>query len=221
VKKISLLFLFLLLFGQKKSWAKIERDISVKLVEERVNQRLFCYRLDKVTGTKVEKSKKEQWFVDGQEVAKDAYGQMLDEARLVEIKEGREREYKAQLAHDEFKETQRVALTKKLLKKTILDVEEKCSQFDRYQLAEYMSYDASTVESEIDFSNISVQHLEPARYLLAVSDDEFSLHKAEMTITALEKYPVKLQVLFENTVKNAIHQCDDTERLKKLLEIVS
>lgn len=221
MKNLSLFFLFSVGFFQVFVKAQVERDISVVYREERVNGRLFAYRLEIASGSKIPKSRKEQWFVNGKEVGKDEYEGQIDEAHLAQIRQEREKDHQNRLAHEQFKETQRIAVSKKLLKKVIGQIEHHFALFDRYELGEYIQYSPETIENEIDFTTFSAQHLNPARHYLTISDEEFSLDKAHSLISHLQNFPDKLRILFEDTVKHAISQCDDTERLKKLLEIIS
>ena len=201
--------------------AKIERSVSVELIEERVNGKLFSYRLDVVQGNKVENTRKERWTVEEHVVSREDYQEMIDLERLEEIKEARQKDYQRRLANYEFKHTQRVALTKKILKQLIDSIEQKCGRFKQYSLGQYMAYNSATFASEIDFANVPTHYLEPSRQLLLSTNELFSFEKAEEMIALLEGYSPRIQGLFEDTVKKAIAYCDDTHRLKQLLEIVS
>lgn len=201
--------------------ARVERSISAELIEERVDGKLFTYRLEVVSGSSVETGMKEQWLVNGASVDRCEYEQQLDTARLEELRREREKEHQARIAKHEFKLEQRVLLTKKLLKKLAQEAESLCQCFDRYGLASYIAYGPATFSSEIDFLNIPTYLLEPARQLALCHDSEFSFGRAEELMSSLQGCIAKLELLFEQTVRRAIEQCDDTQHLKRLLELVS
>jgi|GEM_PF-6902442 len=203
------------------AFARVERQACVELIEERINGILFSYRLDSACGGKSEASLKEQWMIDNKPVLKKEYDDRIAHEQLEELKRDRSREYEKRLEAYSFKNSQRIALFKKILRVTLKEIEEKYGQFERYGVRDYMAYSSDTVMSEIDFVNIPVQFLDFARRLVNSSDEDFSCQRAEALLATLEAYPSKLQVLFENTVKKAIARCNDTERLKKLLEVVS
>jgi hypothetical protein len=221
VKTLSLFLVFLGAgFGQI-CCVTVERNVSVELIEKRINGKLFAYRLDVMSGSKIENSRKEQWSIDGKQLDREEYEQIMDIDLLEQIKKEREEDYTARLARHDFKKIQRVALTKKLIKKLINEIEQKCTAFQRYELNQYMVYNSNTIANEIDFTNIPTHYLAPARQLLSETDDEFPFEKAESVLASLQGYPNRIENLFEDAVKRAIDQCDDTERLKRLLEIVS
>lgn len=201
--------------------AKVEREVTVKVIERRLDNKLFSYRIDLITGTKVENTKKEQWTVDGKTVEQNEYEELIDQAILAECKKEREKEQEALLADYNFKLEQRKAITKKMLNTLVSDIEKKCFAFQSYELEKYMAFSPSTIESEIDFANIAPYYLEPARQLVAADEDDFSFEKAEKILDSLQEYPKKITHLFEDTVKKAVDHCDNTQRLKKLLEVIS
>ena len=221
MRHLSLYLLFLVVCRQQVCQAQVERNLSVELIEERVNGKLFSYRLDIETGSKVKNSQKEHYMIEGEITTRQEYDQKIDFERLQEIKAQREKEYSQRFAQHEFKRGQRIALTKKILKNVIGEIEKKCTDFERYDLNQYMAYSPVTIENEIDFTNIATHYLEPARQFLFCSEEKFAFDQVESVLISLQHYPSKIGNLFEDTVKKAIEQCDDTERLKKLLEIVS
>lgn len=221
MKYLGLFFIFFGVMGGNSLVAKVERAVSVELIEERINGRLFSYRLEVVQGNKVQNTRKEQWVVDSQVLSQEEYEATIDKERLEELREKRQKERQSRLEKYEFNQAQRVALTKKIVRQLVEKIEDDCKKFNNYNLDHYMAYTDTTIASEIDFLNIPTHYLEPARQLLLASDDSFSFEKAQEIIDVLERYPIKLQGLFEDTVKNAIAYCDDTQRLKKLLEVIS
>lgn len=219
MKRLSLITFIMLNIGI--CFAKVERNLSVELIDERIDGKLFTYRLDVASGTKAQNKRSEEWLIDGKAVEQEEYNKEIDSARLNELKAQREKEYAARLARHDFKQAQRIALNKKLIRNLIAQIEKKCTLFGKYELNEYIAYGPTTVASEIDFTNIPTHYLEPARQMLALGDEEFSFEQFNTLLTSLEEYPHKLDQLFEHTVKNAIERCDDTQRLKILLEVVS
>ncbi len=201
--------------------AHIERHVSVELIEERINGVLFTYRYDHQTGCRVDMSIKEQWLIDNKSVKKEEYQERIAREMVAQITQ--EREYKdQQRVHMlTFKNTQQVALFRKLLVVTMEDIKKKYAHFAHYGLEAYLAYSNDTIASEVEFRSLLTQVCDSIKHLLSLSDEEFSCKKAEAVLSTVDHYPKKLQILFENTVKKAIRDCDDTARLKKLLEIIS
>lgn len=207
---LSLFFMFGALSAQRI------KTVSVELVEEKYNGKLFTYRIDVVNGVK-----KEQWTMAGKSTDRETYEAELLFEKLQEAKDKREKVYQARIDKLEFKQQQRVALSKKLLKKEIDAVQKKFDLFEKYDLNEYYAFDSDSIASEIDFLNIPTQSIVPAQTYLQKNDDDFLLEKAEEYSETLQLYLEKLTTLFDDTVKKAINQCEDTQKLKDLLVIVS
>ena len=192
------------------------KTVSVELVEEKFNGKLFTYRIDVVNGVK-----KEQWTIAGKKADRDTYESELLFEKLQEEKDKREKEYQERVDRLAFKEQQKIALSKKLLKKEVEQVQNSFDLFEKHELSQYYAFDTDSIASEIDFLNIPTQALSPAQNYLTTSDDDFECEKAEEYINQLQAYSKKLTSLFEGTLKRAISECEDTQKLKDLLALVS
>lgn len=214
--KLLLSLIILCLFmGTQLTAKRIERTLSVDLIEERINGKLFSSHIEVTNG-----SLKESWSIDGKPVDHDDYTEARKEETLKEFDLEEHSQYKKRLEIYEFKQEQRIAATKKLIKSLIIDIEKILTQFKDYNVASYMRYSADTVPSEIEFLALSSQKLDQARHLATTENNEFSCDEGDKMIATLEDYPAKLQKLFQQTVKYAIDQCTDSRQLKKLLDIV-
>jgi hypothetical protein len=192
------------------------KTVAVELIEEEYNGKQFAYRIDVVNGVK-----KEQWTMAGKSTDYETYESEILFEKLQEEKNKREKAYQVRLADLEFKEQQRLAVFKKILKKDIDGVQQKFDLFQKYDLNEYYAFDATSIASEIDFLNIPIQCIIPAKNYLQQSDNDFECEKAEEYIETLQAYFKKISTLFDDTIKKAIDQCEDTQKLKDLLVIVS
>jgi hypothetical protein len=206
-------FCFMVMMWVSLGEAKIVRTVSVSLVEERVNGKLFAHRIDVVDGVK-----KEKWSMDGKGFEQDEYDQKILDEELEERRGQRQSEYDTRVRLAEFKHEARSQVIKQLLHQLVQEVEKGVSKFDKYELTPYMVYTPGTIANEIDFSNITTYTVSPARDLLVTN---FDPEKAKETIDVLEAYPTKLATLFEDSVNNAINKCDDPKRLKQWLEMLS
>lgn len=189
------------------------RTVSVSLVEEKINQKLFSHRIDVVDGVK-----KEQWTIDGKSVEQGIYDQRILEAELEERRIERELEYTQRVRMAEFKHEARSQALKRLLHKLVQQVEQGLSRFDKYEISPFIAYKPETIANEVDFNNITTYVVSPARDLLV---SYFDPELAKDTIEKLEAYPEKLTSLFEDSVTNAIDKCDNPKKLKQWLEMLS
>lgn len=194
---------------------RIERMISVDVIEERINGKIFSSRIEINNG-----SLKETWSIDGNPVDHDDYTKTRKEETIKEFDLEEHSNYKKRLEIYEFKQEQRIAATKKLIKSLIIDIEKVITQFKDHNITSYIRYSADTIPSEIEFLALSMQKLDQARHLATTDNKEFSCDEGDKMIATLEDYPAKLQKLFQQTVKYAIDQCTDSRQLKKLLDIV-
>ncbi|MCF7900388.1 hypothetical protein K9K77_02665 [Candidatus Babeliales bacterium] len=216
MKYITILSLFFMFFESSIVHAQRIKTVSVELIEEKYNGKFFSYRIDVINGVK-----KEQWIISGKATDRDTYESELLFQKLEEEKNKREKEYQERITRFELQQQQRVALSKKLLKKEINAVQHKFDQFKKYDLNEYYAFNSQTIASEIDFLNIPAQCIIPAKTYLQKDDDDFLVEKAEEYSETLQIYFNKLTCLFDDSVKKAIDQCEDTQKLKDLLVIVS
>lgn len=216
MKYVTILSLFFMFFESSIIHAQRIKTVSVELIEEKYNGKLFSYRIDVVNG-----AKKEQWTIAGKVTSRDTYESELLFQKLEEEKNKREKEYQDRINRFELQQQQRVTLSKKLLKQDINAVQHKFDQFEKYDLNEYYAFNSDTVTSEIDFFNIPTQCIMPAKKYLQKNDDDFLVEKAEEYSESLQASLEKLTTLFDDTVKKAIDQCEDTQKLKDLLLIVS
>lgn len=213
-KKIILSLVFGIVFFPID--AKRKRTVSIELIEDTYNGKLFSYRLDVVNGTS-----KEQWTIDGQGCDRDTYESTLLAQMMEEQKRNREQEYQKRIEKVAFKQEQKKVVQKKLIKRAIAKIEEQCDFFKEYGLNDYIAFDDTTIASEIDFLNIPTHYIQPAKHYIDSEYEDFSSEKAEEFFETLQSYSKKLALLSDNTVKKAIDQCEDTEQLKKLLTVVS
>ena len=221
MNKIKLILYALIINSSFSIFSHVERHLSVELIEERINGVLFSYRYDHQIGCKVEVSLKEQWLIDNKPVKKDEYDERIAREMVVQITLEREAKRQERVAMIEFKNTQQIALFRKLLISMMEEIKKSYARFAYYDLEAYLTYSNDTICSEVEFRSLLTQVCDPIKHLLSLNDDEFSCKRAEAVLDTVDKYPKKLQVLFENTVKKAIRECDNTTRLKKLLEVVS
>lgn len=209
-KKVVFLFLSLFLF---QCSAIVLRTVSVSLVEEKIAGKLFSHRIDSVDGVK-----KEQWMMNGKRVDQAVYEREILAAELEETKAKREEDYAQRVKMVEFQDQARSAVLKKLLYTAMQDVEQWLVKFKKYEIMPYLAYKPETISNEVEFANISSYGIAPARTLLFST---FDLELAKDSVDKLEGYSVKLATLFQDSVTRAIHQCDDSKKLKKWLELLS
>ncbi len=206
--------------GLNSCFGVVERQVSAQLTEERVNGRLFGYRIDSSLSGKGGATIKEQWIIDSKPVSRQEYELAFEKEFLEEFRKEREAEYQNKVKARVLKEEQRVLIVKKLLKNFIEKIEERCASFKKQGLEIYMAYSPDTIASEIDFINGGATLLEPAKRLLEISGENFKIEDAQKMVDMLEGYSKKVEILFESTVKKAVASCNDTEKLKKFLQIL-
>ncbi len=211
---LTLLFIMLLTKNMVIT-KKIERKVSVDLVEERINGKLFSSRIDVTNG-----SLKGSWSIDGKQVQEDLFKETRKEEIIKELEIEESLQNQKRLEELRFKQEQQILVTKKIIKSLVITIEKNIAQFKDQNLVNYIKYSHDTIPSEIEFSALSVQKLEQARHLATTTNTEFSCDEGDKMIAILEDYPAKLQKLFQQTVKYAIEQCTDTQQLKKLLDII-
>jgi len=217
MNRFSVIFLFLFAFCEFSTICphRVVEIVSIYCKKEVINGKVFIYRDDMVNS-----EKKEIWSIDGQLVKKDEYEEaILDaerEVRRQERQQEEEQRKKAQL----FKGEMTLVLQKKILRLTVDKIDELLKKFDTHNLKDFLAYKKQTISKEL-FDDLKGELLPEAKRLVYKKDEEYSWDDMNLMLAKVENLDEKLDLFYQDTVRNAIQQCDDTRVLKDLLELVS
>jgi len=189
--------------------------VSIYCKKEVINGQVFIHRDDLVNN-----EKKEIWSINGQLVTQDKYQEaILDAEREVRKQERRlqeERRKKAQL----FKNEMSLVLHKKILRLTVEKIDGVLKKFDTHNLTNFLAHKEDLISEEL-FENIKEDLLPEAKRLIYKKDQECNWSDMNLMLAKVGDLDEKLELFYQDTVRNAIKQCDDTKVLKGLLELVS
>lgn len=189
----------------------IKKQVSIYYKEEMVHGKLFTYRLDIVNGTV-----KENWVVDEKSVGHDQYEQEILEAEKEERRIERENERGHHLKIENLKHEARMAGQKKLLQEVILELERIVNTVKEHNLELYLQFKPETIGSKEQYDSIVNTLLPEAHDVLDNSD-----YKAlQESWDELQEYPARMRLLLYETINHVIRTVDDTQFLKKLLELL-
>ena len=211
----STLLLLLLQVPLFMSARIVKSRVEVFYVEEVADGHSFIYRIDAIDG-----KKRESWSIDGASVDLAEYSQELLQADMREHHRERDCERMKQLAKIEEEQELRVALSRKLVRLTLADVDRNYEKIANVRLYAYRVYDHTTFESAEQLQNFVEERCVQVRELLEEPSYQVDGQQLEAIARELGQYPERLEQMYRATIKNAIATCDDTKLLKELLTLI-
>jgi len=189
--------------------------VSVYCKKEVINEKVFIHRDDLVNS-----ERKEIWSVDGQLVSQNEYEEVILDAEKEVRRQERKIQEERRKKDQAFKDEVMLVLQKKILRLTVENIDEQLKKFDSHNLENFLAYKEDTISQEL-FENLKEELLPEAKRLLYKKDEDYNWADMNLMVAKVENLDEKLESLFQDTVRNAIKQCDDTKVLKDLLELVS
>lgn len=206
--------LLLLIYSAKAT--HIEKTTTTHSTTEKINGKAFHSFYQANNGVY-----QEAWNIDDVPVLQEEFYKKRLEEIVKEETIAQEVAYHRQKEALTFQATCQKTLLKKIILSVIKDIEKLIMQIQEKSLQPYKIFSKDTIPSEIELNILMTTTLEQARHLATKPDKDFNYQEGELTLTLLEEYPKKLNKLFEETVKKAIQECNETEHLKKLLDLVN
>ena len=118
----------------------------------------------------------------------------------------------------EFKHEARKQTARRLLQKILEQLEQSLAKFEVHDIKPFLVYNTQSIADEAELATIINYSVPEARALLA---GEFDIERALGIIDKFEPLDTKLALLFEDSVNNAINKCDEPQKLKKWLTMLS
>ena len=214
--KTVALAVLILAVGAETS-CRIEKTIRVNLVEERHNGKLFVSRVDDING-----EVKRSWAVDGASVSGDEYDQAILTAEMEDRRLQRKQEDERLIREQGFARKATMKIAKRLLEARIDAIGRELDKIDRCGLGQYCVFGSGGLASQDDLDMLRQNLLPRAKSMVNELGEEEPTYDGILEMErALEPYEDKLQAFFRNSFNNAISTCNDTRRLKELLEVVA
>lgn len=157
------------------------------------------------------------WSIDGQSVDKDAYKEAILDAEKEERRQERERQYLEQEDELAFQQRMRQTVLKKLLGTFIVRLEGLLAKIRAYNLQSFIGFGQHTFTQEQydDFMGQVLPHM-----CNLIKQEEPALTALQQMVDQAEEYEKRMKRLVQEAIETAIHRCDDTVMLKRLLNIV-
>jgi len=194
----------------------IKKVVTISVIEEQINGDTFVHRVDVIDG-----KKREQWAIDGKSVDHDTYIEHIIEAEKEELKRERLKQEEEDAKQRDFQIEMQHCLSKKMLSIVLKKIEKYLKKIDKYKLEQYIRYDSRSIPSEKEFDLVRHEYIPQVKNILNQSSNEVQLSQIKEMNELLNEYPERLHILFQDAIRNACDQSDDTKLLKELLELVS
>lgn len=194
----------------------VQRKTVVYIDEMTVHTSTFLHRQDYSFGQLAS----ELWLVNDQKVEKEDYQTQLDQAHHQELEEQAAREAAEREAHAAFLLQEQRAIIEKLVRCTIKKVEALRSKLLDDRLTPYLTFTPKGIQDQQDLSYLDNDLLPEIRKSLLESQTQ-TADTLQNLYDKLEPYQEKLQILYQETIRQARSQATDTKLLKDLLELVS
>lgn len=191
----------------------IDKSVSIYFVEEKVNGIPFTHRSDCIDGVK-----KEVWTIQGRAVAQEEYEEEILQAELQERRKERALQESRRRSQEEFAIKVQYQASKKLVRLLVPEVEAALKKLTDIRLEPYIHYTSHSFGSRADLDQVKA---DIAHAYDLLDQETVELADLQELYHTLELYPNRLQILYQDSVQNAIKKCDDTRLLKDLLELVS
>lgn len=189
--------------------------VSIYCKKEVVNGKVFIHRDDLINS-----ERKEVWSVDGKLVSQNDFQEAILDAEKAVRREERRAQEERRKKTQAFKDEMALVLYKKILRLNVDKIDAMLKKFDAHNLENFLAYKEDTFSKEL-FESLKSELLPEAKRLMYKRDDDFNLSDMHVIVAKVDNLDEKLEYLFQDTVRNAIKQCDDTKVLKDLLELVS
>jgi hypothetical protein len=210
MKKLLILLLF-------------ELNINCKIVTEKHNYEL----IEEINGKKftlMENNLNGAWSfdyqVDEKNVDKTEFEKLKIKAKKQEwlLKERcKEEARKKSVENSNFL---RVKLNKKILESELDSCKSRVNKVQKGKLGGYFIYSAETFSSEGEWQKFVDFVIPELEKIVQSSDSDLDIAKLERFVEKLEPYESRIDQFVVNAINNAIEKCDDTKKLKKIIELL-
>ena len=193
--------------------ALVEKEVSVSLRQERINNRVFKHQKELSSGVL-----KELWIIDGVVVNASEYREAILDAERDEARIKREAQESLQRTHDAWflKSQQDVYI--KVLREAIKAVQYELDMVTKdVRLHSFYFFDKSNIGSSQELEIIKDAIGEAYRYA-SQEDLTKNFEDYRHIIKKLEGYPSRLRKFYHASVTNAIANSNDTKFLQELLD---
>lgn len=158
------------------------------------------------------------WSIDGQEVTQQEYDTMIITAKTRELQDDQVRSYALKQERIAFEARAQRALIKKLLLRNYEIMQDQIKQIRALDLDCYLVFNEARTLTEDQYQTLVTMILPQVEQLLA--DEQASMITMEKFCEQLEAQAPRLILLVQDSIEQAIAQCNDTQLLKKLLTVV-
>lgn len=203
-----------------------EANVRVKQIKFTLRDRLVVFT---EKWQSVNNKVTEQWLIDTNEISSQEYQSRFKAAEEEEEqfkREERERKTRELLEkkrreNEAFLLEARIETLKKLVGFELENVERMFGELDRYKLEAFFVFEEDSFQSPESFQEIKIGLISKARELIIRKISDLDESELAEVLHKLEDAPVRIERLQRKSVKFAINHCNDTERLKELLKIIS
>lgn len=161
----------------------------------------------------------EQFFIKGVPVEKEQYYEQLHAARVLQMHHEQQEAERKEHERDAMRDNVQRALLEKLVSTSIQDLSKDIQILEKAVIRPYLVFDASGLRSEQDLEQIQmwVDQISKNMKSSMVQIDVAALHKM---VDDLQSQLELIQACLKKSTEKAIAQCDDSQVLKQLLELI-
>lgn len=193
----------------------LEKSVATSLTETRIGDDHFLHRIELDNG-----KRSQEWRINGSPVSAQDYEETLLEAEKEERRKELRRKEKRMQQDITLHDCARADIVKKLLSRSISEVRTHIDRLHEYGLHEYYHFSPHTVLSQGELDELFLEQLPYVESLVSAASG-CSSYELSHALERLEQWPDRLQQFFNDTLKDAVQRCDDTQRLKRLLDLLS
>jgi hypothetical protein len=193
---------------------KVEKSLSVYVIEETVNGDRFTHRSDFIDG-----KSHEIWAINNQQVPQEEYEEAILNAEREERRSARKAQEEKRKQEQEFKALAHYNLVKKCVKLQSADIAREVSKVREPLLASFLKFNESSISSEALLYELEQELIQVDK--ICHGSNFAEIKQLEGMLEKFEPYPEKLTKLYQDSINHAIKTCDNTRTLKELLTLVS
>lgn len=202
MRKIPKFAILLLIFTSL--YSKKVHELEIYELKEVFNNSEFeIYKESKNGITKLE------YKVGGKPVSKQNYDALLAEAKKIDWAAKRDRKNAAKLK-----------ISKKIYAKELECLKSSIEKLKTEDLSDYYAFEQATFVNENELNRLINSALPELENLLRRPDCELDINLMNGISEKLEIYNQKFRLFIQNSINNAINLCDDTKKLKKLMNLI-
>ena len=141
--KHSLIIAIIVLFSPGLLAQFITKNLSISVIERRVNGSLFTHRVDTIDG-----KRKDIWDINGQSVEKQEYKEEIAKAAQQELLKELEKEEQKINKQQRFQLQSQIMIIKKLLQNIIQEIKNELVKLNDTNLTSFFLFKDGTISSE-------------------------------------------------------------------------